>query len=155
MDSSTTKTLITGLIGGIIGATLFNKLTNRTNVQKVVTTKASPAGGHYSQAVIANGFVTISGLLPITSAGVKLADKTFAEQVNCVLDNLDAILTSAGSSKSQLVNCRVYVSNIDHWGEFNKIYSEYLGDHKPSRCVVPVPVLHYGTLLELEAVAVV
>ena len=147
--------LICGLVGGLVGAVVASQFLRSKKVTTISTSKASPAGGHYSQAVVANGFVTISGLLPINADGIKQADKSFKEQVMCVLGNLSAILEASGSSKNQLVNCRVYVSNIDHWGEFNKLYSEWLGDHKPARCVVPVPVLHYGTLLELEAVAVV
>ena len=155
-QTSLASGLVGGIIGGIVGAIITTGfLAPSKKLVSITTAKASPAGGHYSQAVVANGFVTISGLLPITSSGEKLSGKSFEEQVMCVLGNLSHILEASGSSTNQLVSCRVYVSNIEHWGEFNKLYSSFLGNHKPARCVVPVPVLHYGTLLELEAVATV
>jgi len=145
--TSNSTTFAIAILGGILGSAIYQRLVSKKSVTSVVTSKASPAGGHYSQAVIANGVVTISGLLPITSSGVKLADKTFKEQTEAVFVNLDAILQAAGSSRSQLINCRVYVSEIDDWTEFNKLYSAWCGDHKPARAVVPVPHLHYGLRL--------
>ena len=153
--SRPTSSVIAGLVGGLVGAALYHHLVAKPVTRKISTKKASPAGGHYSQAVVANGIVTISGLLPITPDGVKLADKSFAEQVKCVFANLDAILEAAGTNKTKLVNCRVYVSNIDSWGEFNNLYADYLQETRPARCVVPVPHLHYGLQLELEAAATV
>jgi 2-iminobutanoate/2-iminopropanoate deaminase len=47
----------------------------------------------------------------------------------------------------------VYVSDISHWGEVNRVYAEVLGDHRPARAVVPVRDLHYGYLVEIQAVA--
>jgi 2-iminobutanoate/2-iminopropanoate deaminase len=126
----------------------------RRRPRPIATPDASPAGGHYSQAVVANGQVAVSGLLPITPTGQQLAGESFEVQVKCVLRNLRAILVAAGTSEKKLVSCRVYVTDIARWGEFNRLYAEFLGNEtKPARCVVPVPVLHYGLLLELEAVA--
>ena len=70
-----------------------------------------------------------------------------------MLDNLGAILDAAGSSYNQLIQVRVYISSIDNWGKFNELYEQRLGSHKPARAVVPVPCLHYGFLLEVEAMA--
>lgn len=106
-----------------------------------------------SQAIINGGEVFVSGLLPITPDGTKLADKPFEVQARTVLDNLGAILDAAGSSYNQLIQVRVYISSIDNWGKFNELYEQRLGSHKPARAVVPVPCLHYGFLLEVEAMA--
>ena len=95
----------------------------------------------------------MSGLLPITPQGTKLADKTFAEQAAQVLDNLEAVLDAAGSSLAQLLQVRVYIVNVDDWATFNELYAQRLGAHRPARAVVPVPCLHYGFLLEVEAMA--
>ena len=121
--------------------------------ESVVTPLASPAAGHYSQAIKNGGLVYVSGLLPITPDGTKLADKPFSEQAERVLGNLEAILTAAGTSVNKLVSVRVYITDISNWAEFNALYSAKLGVHKPARCVVPVPELHYGFLLEVEAIA--
>ncbi len=115
---------------------------------------ASP-GGHYSHASVANGFVFISGQLPIAADGTKLNTSSFAEQTVQVLSNINNALVASGSSIEQLAQVRVYVTDIEHWPEFNRLYAEWAGDSRPSRAVVPVPNLHFGFLLEVEAVATV
>ena len=144
--------LCAGLAGGAAALALSALL--RSPVPCAITTKqACPAGGHYQQAIASNGQLFVSGLLPITSQGVKLAESSFADQVQAVLANLDAILEAAGTNRDRLISCRVYIDDLGAWGEFNKLYAAWLGKHKPARCVVPVPHLHYGLKLELEAVA--
>lgn len=113
----------------------------------------SPVGGHYSPSCTANGFVYISGQLPITEAGIVLSEEPFAVQVTQVLKNLDACLSGAGISRSRLVNVRVFITDMALWPEFNKIYSEWIGSARPSRAVAGVAQLHYGALVEVEAVA--
>ena len=66
---------------------------------------------------------------------------------------VEAVLAAAGSSLSQLITVRVYIANIGDWQEFNALYSSRLGAHKPARAVVPVPALHFGFKLEVEAMA--
>jgi 2-iminobutanoate/2-iminopropanoate deaminase len=115
----------------------------------------APAG-HYSPAIISNGLVFVSGILPIKPFdGTKLHDKEFATQAEQVLENLELILNEAGSSLSKLLKVTVYISNISDWEEFNQIYAAKLGDHKPARTVVPVKELHFGLKLELDAIAAV
>lgn len=110
-------------------------------------------GGHYSHAVTGNGFVFVSGQLPIAPDGSKLNDAPFEKQVQQTLDNVAAALTDAGSSIERLVQVRVYVTDIATWPTFNAIYSKWLGPSRPARAVVPVPGLHYGFKIEVEAVA--
>jgi reactive intermediate/imine deaminase len=112
----------------------------------------APAG-HYSHAAIAGGMVYVSGLLPATSEGKLLSAEPFEQQAGQVLRNLDAVLASAGSKREQLVQVRVYIADVEHWGAFNRLYADWIGTHRPARCVVPVPALHYGVALEVEAVA--
>jgi reactive intermediate/imine deaminase len=112
-------------------------------------------GGHYSHVAVANGFVFVSGQLPINAQGEKLADASFDAQAEQVLANVKAALEGVGSSVAQLVQVRVYVVDVEHWASFNQIYARWAGDAKPARAVVPVPQLHYGFKIEVEAVAVV
>jgi 2-iminobutanoate/2-iminopropanoate deaminase len=112
----------------------------------------APAG-HYSHATRANGFVFVAGLLPVTGDGRALGAEPFAAQVAQVLANLDAVLATAGTSRAALVQVRVYITDIANWGEFNRLYAAWIGARRPARCVVPVPTLHHGVLLEVEAVA--
>jgi len=115
----------------------------------------SKPGGHYSHVAIANGFVFVSGQLPITAQGEKLGDASFDVQAEQVLANLQAALIGADSSINQLVQVRVYLDSIEHWPRFNEIYARWAGDAKPARAIVPVGALHFGLKLEIEAVATV
>ena len=125
------------------------------NIQHINPTTLAPPGGHYSHAVVANGFVFISGQLPITPAGEKLNQASFEDQTKQVLANVQAALEAAGSSVANLVQVRVYVTDIEQWPAFNRIYQQWAGAAPPARAVVPVPLLHYGFLIEVEAVGVV
>ena len=110
-------------------------------------------GGHYSHGTVANGFVFVSGQLPIAREGRKRADASVAEQARQVLANVEAVLVAAGSGIDQLVQVRVYVDDVANWPEFNAIYAQWAGESRPSRAVVPVGALHYGFKIEIEAVA--
>jgi len=121
--------------------------------QTFVPPTMAPPGGHYSHAVRAAGFVFVAGQLPIMRDGTKLSGAPFDEQARQVLANVQSALEAAGSSVPRLVQVRVYVTDIGHWPAFNAIYAQWVGDHRPARAVVPVPALHHGLLIEVEAVA--
>lgn len=109
--------------------------------------------GHYSHAVAGAGLVFVSGQLPVSADGQLLADAPFEAQARQVLHNVDAALRSAGSSVDKLLQVRVYVTDIALWPAFNAIYAQWCGKARPARAVVPVPQLHYGFLIEVEATA--
>ena len=110
-------------------------------------------GGHYSPVVVAGGQVWVAGQLPVDAQGRPLGHEPFEVQARQVLANIEAALRAAGTTPQRLVQVRVYLVNIDHWGAFNALYAEWLGAHRPARAVVPVPALHHGLLIEAEAVA--
>jgi len=112
-------------------------------------------GGHYSHVSIANGLVFVSGQLPIDSTGRKLTDRPFEAQAEQVLANLASALTGAGSDVTKLAQVRVYIVDIAYWAAFNEIYARWAGEARPARAVVPVPALHFGLKIEIEAVALV
>ena len=117
------------------------------------TGASAPPGGHYSHAVVAGGFVFVSGQLPVRPDGTRDPNLTFAEQSRQALANLRAALEAAGARPSDVVKVTVYLSSIDGWAEFNTAYSEMFGEHRPARSVVPVGPLHYGFAVEVDAVA--
>jgi 2-iminobutanoate/2-iminopropanoate deaminase len=132
------------------------KMRSAVMASDIVTTNpdtmATP-GGHYSHAVKANGFVFVAGQLPIARDGAKLMDAPFEQQAQQTLDNIAAALKAAGSAIDRLVQVRVYVTDIALWPAFNAIYAKWIGTSRPARAVVPVPQLHYGFKIEVEAVA--
>lgn len=117
-----------------------------------------PAGmatprGHYSHATRGAGLVFISGQLPVAQDGTVLHDAPFEVQAQQVLANVEAALKGANSSIGQLLQVRVYITDMALWPAFNGIYAQWAGAARPARAVVPVPVLHYGCALEVEATA--
>ncbi len=117
----------------------------------VSTSEAPAAGGHYSQAVVANGFVFVAGQLPIRPGGG--IPEGVEAQTRQALGNVAAILKAAGSGLDKIVSATIYVSDIAHWPEVNRVYAEVLGAHKPARTVAVSPQLHFGALIEAQIVA--
>lgn len=122
-------------------------------IRSVSTPAAPAAGGHYSQAVVHNGLVYVSGQLPIDPATGEKRVGTIEEQTEQGLRNVEAILRAAGSGLERVLKMTVYVSDIEHWSKVNEVYARVLGAHRPARAVVPVGELHYGFQIEIEAVA--
>lgn len=109
--------------------------------------------GHYSPSVAYENLLFISGQLPVRRDH-GLPPEPFADQVRRALGNLLLILRAAGGEPSDLLKVTVYLVGVHHWDAFNAIYAEILGDVRPARSVVPVPELHFGCLVEIEAIAV-
>lgn len=123
---------------------------------KLVSTPAAPAArGHYSQAVVHAGIVYVAGQLPIDPGAPEARLASFEDQARRVIDNVIAILEASGSGADLILKASVYITDVAHWPAFNAIYAERLGAHKPARTVVPVAALHYGYLVEMDAVAAV
>jgi 2-iminobutanoate/2-iminopropanoate deaminase len=124
------------------------------SIDEIMAEALPRPAGHYSHAVRAGGLVFVAGLLPVTRDGRALAGEPFEVQATQVLANLDTVLAAAGSSRDALVQVRVYITDIATWAELNRLYASWIGNRRPARCVVPVPALHHGVLLEIEAVAI-
>lgn len=120
---------------------------------KIIQTDSMPvANGHYSQCIEHNGVLYISGQLP-GNPKMKPIPEDIEGQSRIVLEKIKLILEQAGSSKEKVIQMRIYISDIGLWEEVNRVYADFFGEHKPVRCVVPTGRLHYGCLIEVEAVA--
>lgn len=123
---------------------------------RVIETAAAPAArGHYSRALEHAGTVYVAGQLPIDPAAPERRLEGFEAQARQVIANMIAIVEAAGSSRENILRTTVYIADIALWPAFNAIYAEMLGGHRPARTVVPVPALHYGYLVEMDAIALV
>lgn len=119
-----------------------------------ITTDAAPApAGHYAQAVVHDKLVFVSGQLPVDPVSLEPCTGTVEEQTRLAVANLSAILEAAGSGLDRVLKTTVYVSDIGLWERVNAVYAECFGDHRPARAVVPTRDLHFGCLVEIEAVA--
>ncbi|KQZ95824.1 reactive intermediate/imine deaminase [Mesorhizobium sp. Root157] len=125
-----------------------------TQIVPVFTDNAPIPLGHYSQAVRAGGFIHVSGQLPIkTESPPVSSNDAFGEQAQLVLRNLLAVLDAAGAAPSRVVKVTAYIVGVEYWSSFNAAFAEAFGEARPARSVVPVPELHHGFLIELDAIA--
>ncbi len=126
-------------------------------MQTAIFSPSAPApGGFYSQAVRAGNLLFLSGQLPLDLHG-RLVDGGIVEQTNQVLSNLQHVLHAAGADLTHLVQITIYVAGIEHWPAVNAAYQSFLAavPVPPARAVVPVPELHYGALIEIQAIAMI
>ena len=119
----------------------------------VETPLAPRPGGHYSQAVIHGETVYVAGQLPIDPQDREAPPGDAAAQARRALENVRNILEAAGSGLDHVLQMTIYVSDIVHWDAINRVYAETMGDHRPARAVVPVRDLHFGYLVEIQAIA--
>ena len=109
--------------------------------------------GHYAPGMIAGGLLFVSGQLSLDLDTRQPAKGGPAEHMKQALTNLDRVLKSAGLARENVAQCRVYITDVNDWDAINEAYGEFFGAHRPARIVVPVPALHFGCLVEIEAVA--
>lgn len=123
-------------------------------IERIATAAVPAPAGHYAQATAWRDLVFVSGQLAPRSDGTPTADQPFEVQVRQALANLFAILGEAGSGPDRVLRVTAYIVGVENWPAFNRIYAEMFGDAKPARTVVPVPELHHGYLVEVDAIGV-
>jgi len=128
-----------------------------TQEKSVVRTEGAPApfqGAPYSQAIRAGDFVFVSGQLGLRPDHGEI-EGGIEEQTEQVFTNMTAILGEAGTSLERLVKTTVFLANLDDFAAMNEVYKKYVGDTPPARATVEVARLPSGSLVEIEAIAVV
>lgn len=121
---------------------------------KKITFNTSRDGGHYSPGVVHNGLLYVSGQLSIDPNSASKPSGDIVKETQQALKNLDRVLKAAGTTKDNIIQCRLYTPDVVYWDDINNVYSEYFGDHRPSRIIVPSNTLHGGCLVEIEAIAI-
>jgi 2-iminobutanoate/2-iminopropanoate deaminase len=111
--------------------------------------------GHYSPAVVHNGLIFVSGQLPINLETLEIENGSIEAQTELALRNVEKILQTAGSDLSRVLQMTIYISDIELWGKVNETYARVLGSARPARAIVPVKDLHFGTKIEIQAIAAV
>ena len=122
--------------------------------QEVKTDKAPKAIGPYAQGIVANGFVFVSGQIPIVPATGDLNTGTIEEQTRQVLRNLAAVLEAAGSSPADVVKATVFLQDMNDFSRMNSVYQEFFPAPYPARAAVQVARLPRDVRVEIEAIAV-
>ena len=124
--------------------------------KSVVRTEAAPApfqGAPYSQAIVAGGFVFVSGQLALKPGAKELTGETIGEQTEQIFANLGAILEAAGTGLDRLVKTTVFLVDLGDFAGMNEVYAKHVGDRPPARSTVEIAGLPSGALVEIEAVA--
>ncbi|SKB73556.1 2-iminobutanoate/2-iminopropanoate deaminase [Arthrobacter sp. 31Cvi3.1E] len=111
----------------------------------------APAVGPFSPAVIANGFVFTSGQIPAITV-LQDQPETFEDQVRQTIENLRGVLEAAGSGLEHVVKCNGYLTAPEQLETYNRVYTEFFGDHSPARTTVCVSL--WGVALEIDCIAV-
>ena len=119
---------------------------------KVIATEKAPGAiGPYSQGFVTNGFVYISGQIPVNPAdGTIPAGIAAQAQQSC--KNVGAILEAGGSSFEKVVKTTCFLADIADFAAFNEVYAKFFTS-KPARSCVAVKDLPKGVLCEIEAIA--
>ncbi len=122
--------------------------------RKIVSTPDAPqAIGPYSQAVKANGFVFVSGQIPIDPATGQIITGDIAAQTERVLKNLSAILTAAGTGLERAVKTTVYLKDMGDFARMNDVYAKFFSGSPPARATVEVARLPKDVAVEIDVVA--
>jgi 2-iminobutanoate/2-iminopropanoate deaminase len=122
----------------------------RTVIQ---TDKAPAAVGPYSQAVVWNETVYVSGQLPLMPGTKSFAEGTVEDRTRQCMENLKVILEEAGSSLDKLVKVTIFLENMDDFGTVNEVYGSYFDGGYPARCAYQVAKLPLGADVEIDGIA--
>jgi 2-iminobutanoate/2-iminopropanoate deaminase len=121
--------------------------------QAVQTANAPRAIGPYSQAIRSGELLFLSGQIPLDPSTGELVSGGIDVQTRRVLDNLGAILESAGGSFADVVKTTIYLVDLAEFAAMNGVYESYFTQPAPARATVQVAALPKGARIEIEAVA--
>lgn len=121
-------------------------------IERVNTTKAPKAIGPYSQAVKANGFLFLSGMLPLDPETGLVVGETAAEQAKAIFKNINAVLEEAGAKLENTVKGIVYLEDFNDFAEVNAVYAEAFNGVAvlPARAAVEVGKMAKNAKVEIE-----
>lgn len=121
----------------------------------ISTAKAPAAIGPYSQAVLVNGMLFTSGVIPIDPETNMLVQGDVEVQARQAIGNLKNLIEASGSAMDKVVKTTVFIKNMNDFGKINDIYKEFFTSDFPARSCVEVARLPKDVLIEIEAIAVV
>ena len=120
-------------------------------MKKIATTKAPAAVGPYAQAVEVNGFVFVSGQLPINMETGEM-ETDIRKATLASLSNLKSIVEEAGLSIDNVAKTTVFMKDLEEFTAMNEVYAEFFGSHTPARSTFQVAKLPKDAVVEIEAI---
>ena len=125
-------------------------------MKKVISTTNAPAAiGPYSQAIVHNGVLYVSGQLPIDPASGELRLGSITEQTELVMKNLMAIVEAAGATGDNILKCTILLTDMANFVPMNEIYSKFFPGEPPARICYQVTALPRGAAVEVDAICAV
>jgi 2-iminobutanoate/2-iminopropanoate deaminase len=123
-------------------------------MNRVIATNLAPkAIGPYSQAVVSNGTVYLSGQIPLDPATGQIVEGDVAAQATRVLENLKSVLEAAGCSLGNVLKTTVYLRSMDDFARMNEVYARYFPGSPPARTTIAAAALPRGALIEIDLIA--
>lgn len=123
--------------------------------KKIINTKNAPqAIGPYSQAILVNNMLFVSGQIPLDPITMELISEDVEKQTDQVLKNVTAILDEAGFTLSDVVKTTLFIKDMNDFGKINAVYGKYFSSHKPARACVEVSRLPKDVKVEMELIAI-
>ena len=122
-------------------------------MKKPITVGRPVEGAPYTPAIQSNGFIFISGQLPISPETGKLIEENIEMETQACLQNLQRVLEASGSSMERVVKVTVFLKDMSLFSRMNEVYRHYFGEIKPARACIGVSSLPLGASIEIEAIA--
>ena len=122
-------------------------------IETVATDRGPKAIGPYSQAVRSNGFVFLSGQIPLDPKTQQIVEGDVAKQTERVLENLKGVVEAAGSSLQHVVKTTVFLADMNDFAAMNEVYGRYFVTHLPARSTVEVSRLPRNVRVEIDLIA--
>ena len=124
------------------------------SVKKHISTNKAPSAiGAYSQAVLTNNFLFISGQIPLVPSTMDIISTDFNKQINQVFENLSNIMTASDGALSDIVKLNVYLKNLENFQHVNDSMNKYFTEPFPARAAVEVSRLPKDVEIEIDAIA--
>ena len=152
LRSAATSGLVAAVAPQVAGASQGKPAQAITRLREISTDLAPKPVGPFSQAIMANGFIFVAGQTARDPKTGQVIEDDITRQTERVMENLKAILESAGSSLDKTVKTTVYLKDMNDFDAMGKVYSRYFPSHPPARATIEVSRLHGGRI-EIELIA--
>jgi 2-iminobutanoate/2-iminopropanoate deaminase len=132
---------------------LLKALSGGIMKKSIATDRAPKAIGPYSQGIVFDKLVFVSGQIPIDPATGELVGGSIENQAHRVFKNIEGVLAAAGSDLSKALKVTIFLKNIDDFAKINSVYTEYFKEPFPARAVVEISRLPKDAVIEADAIA--
>ena len=123
--------------------------------RSTVTTPLAPAAiGPYSQGILVDDRLYVSGQIAIDPDSGSMVEGTLEAETIRVLENVEAVLNAASMGFEKVVRCEVFMTDINDYGEVNEVYARYFNEQPPARQAVEVSALHRNARVEISCIAI-